>query len=50
MRLIACLAAVLATGKPTVVILNHGRPVTFGADYGGSLVSQFGASRANSRL
>ena len=36
------LAAVIATGKPTILVLNHGRPVTFGADYGGSVVSKFG--------
>ena len=36
------LAAVIATGTPTVLVLNHGRPVTFGADYGGSVVSKFG--------
>jgi beta-glucosidase len=36
------LAAVIATGKPAIVVLNHGRPVTFGSDYGGSIVSKFG--------
>jgi beta-xylosidase len=40
------LEAVLATGTPTVVVLNHGRPVTFGTDYGGSLVSKFTAGGA----
>ena len=40
------LAAVIATGKPTIVVLNHGRPVTFGSDYGGSSVSKFTAGGA----
>ena len=40
------LAAVIATGTPTIVVLNHGRPVTFGSDYGGSLVSKFTAGGA----
>ena len=35
------LAAVIATGTPTVLVVNHGRPVTFGSDYGGSQVSKF---------
>lgn len=35
------LAAVIATGTPTVVVLVHGRPVTFGTDYGGSNTSKF---------
>lgn len=40
------LEAVVATGTPTVLVLNSGRPVTFGADYGGSLVSKFTAGGA----
>jgi beta-xylosidase len=40
------LEAVIATGTPTIVVLNHGRPVTFGSDYGGSLVSKFTAGGA----
>jgi beta-glucosidase len=36
------LSAIIATGKPVILILSHGRPVTFGADYGGSLISKFG--------
>jgi beta-glucosidase-like glycosyl hydrolase len=40
---LALLEALVDTGKPVIVILAHGRPVTFGTDYGGSLVSQFTA-------
>jgi beta-xylosidase len=29
------LQAVLATGTPTIVVLVHGRPVSFGQDHGG---------------
>ena len=42
------LAAVLAAQPNTIVVLNHGRPVTFGADWGGSLVSKFGGAGAAS--
>ena len=40
---LALLAAVLDTGVPVVVVVTHGRPFTFGSDYGGSAVSQFAA-------
>lgn len=45
------LAAVLATGTPTVVVVTHGRPFTFGAaDYGGSVgVSAFGVPTLDAR-
>jgi len=33
---LALLDALLAAGPPVVVVLLHGRPVTFGGDYGGS--------------
>ena len=36
------LSEVLAVGKPVILVLSHGRPVTFGSDYGGSLISKFG--------
>jgi len=36
------LAEVIAVGKPVVLVLSHGRPVTFGSDYGGSLMSKYG--------
>jgi len=38
---LALLAAVLETGTPTVVVVTHGRPFTFGSDYGGAAVSSF---------
>lgn len=38
---LSLLSAIIATGKPTIVVLTHGRPVTFGEDYGGSAVSSF---------
>jgi len=41
---LALLAAVLAAGRPTVVVLVHGRPVTFGSDYGGAQVGAFGGA------
>jgi beta-glucosidase-like glycosyl hydrolase len=43
---LALLEAVLAAGRPTALLLFHGRPVTFGSDYGGSAVSAFGAGGA----
>ena len=36
------LEAVLDTGTPTVVVLVHGRPASFGDDSGGAVVSKFG--------
>jgi len=36
------LSSIIATGIPTIVVLIHGRPVTFGGDYSGSLTSKFG--------
>ena len=38
---LALLAACVATGTPVVVVLVHGRPVTWGSDYGGAVVSVF---------
>ena len=46
---LALLEAVLDTGKPVVVILIHGRPVTFGTDYGGSAVSMFSTGALDKR-
>jgi len=43
---LALLAAVLDTGTPTIVVVVHGRPFTFGTDYGGSAVSAFGGKGA----
>ena len=43
---LALLDAVLSTGTPTVVVVTHGRPFTFGGDYGGSAVSAFAARGA----
>ena len=37
------LSALVGTGVPVVVVVVHGRPFTFGSDYGGSLVSKFTA-------
>lgn len=36
------LNSVLATGTPTIVILVHGRAVSFGQDHGGAVTSKFG--------
>lgn len=36
------LNAVLSTGTPTIVILVHGRAVSFGQDHGGAVTSKFG--------
>ena len=44
------LEAVLATGTPTVVVLVHGRPATFGADSGGAVTSKFGPTPLTSRM
>ena len=38
---LALLSALLELGKPTVVVVVHGRPFTMGADYGGSAVSAY---------
>jgi beta-glucosidase-like glycosyl hydrolase len=38
------LDAVVATGTPTVVVLVHGRPASFGEDHGGAVTSKFGAT------
>eukprot|EP01045_Picozoa_sp_COSAG04_P015577 COSAG04_NODE_1240_length_7596_cov_17.241697_7_plen_408_part_00 len=37
------LDAVLSTGTPTIVVLVHGRPVSFGQDHGGAVTSKFGS-------
>lgn len=37
------LDAVIGTGVPTVVVLVHGRPVSFGEDHGGAVTSKFGS-------
>ena len=44
------LQAVLATGTPTIVVLVHGRPVSFGQDHGGVSAAAPQASPAWSRL
>ena len=36
------LDAIIRTGVPTVVVLVHGRPVSFGQDHGGAVTSKFG--------
>ena len=38
---LALTAAILDTGVKTILVLVHGRPVTFGTDYGGSAISSF---------
>jgi beta-glucosidase len=43
------LEALLDTGKPVVVVVMHGRPFTFGSDYGGSRVSRFQGAPLNKR-
>lgn len=35
--------AVLATGTPTIIVLVHGRPASFGEDHGGAVTSKFGS-------
>lgn len=42
--------AVLATGTPTVVVLVHGRPVSFGEDHGGAVTSKFGTVPMYSKM
>ena len=37
------LHAVIATGKPTIIVLVHGRPAAFGEDHGGAVTSKFGS-------
>ena len=34
---------VLATGTPTIIVLVHGRPASFGEDTGGAVTSKFGS-------
>ena len=36
--------AVLGTGTPTVIVLSHGRPASFGEDAGGAVTSKFGTA------
>jgi beta-glucosidase-like glycosyl hydrolase len=36
---LSLLSQVLDTGRPTIVVVAHGRPFTFGTDYGGQAVS-----------
>ena len=36
---LSLLSQILDTGKPVIVVAMHGRPFTFGSDYGGSAVS-----------
>eukprot|EP00759_Apiculatamorpha_spiralis_P003137 PhF_6_TR11529/c0_g1_i1/m.18475/K05349/bglX; beta-glucosidase len=43
------LQALIDVGKPVIVVLVHGRPVTFGADHGGSVVSMFQGTPLNQR-
>ena len=43
-------SAVIASGTPVIVVLIHGRPVTFGEDYGGAVTSKFGSVPLTSRM
>jgi len=36
------ISSVIATGTPTVIVLVHGRPASFGEDEGGAITSKFG--------
>ena len=36
------LDSVISTGTPTVIVLVHGRPASFGEDAGGAVTSKFG--------